>query len=98
MSFQKNRIALTSEEWISGRVIAALWRAFPEATSEAELSEMASPYFRNLAGPKVGQPIDPRTIRYWLKGDTLPRTQHFAVLAGMVGADFFSIPQKGNRA
>ncbi|MDR7125520.1 hypothetical protein [Pseudotabrizicola sp. 4114] len=70
------------------RVIAALWAAFPEATSSHDLAERAAPYFRN----RQGQPIDPKTVRLWLSGVSLPRGEHVFVLIGMVGAGFFGLP------
>lgn len=83
-SFLKSqRHALTATEAQSRRVVAALWKAFPSATSEAALAEMAAPHFRKANG----RPIAPRTIRYWLRGDTLPDHMHTMVLVQMVGSE-----------
>lgn len=84
MSFRKEqrRNALTATEMQKRRVAEALWRAFPSATSEHQLAEMAAPHFRKANG----RPIAPRTIRYWLRGDTLPDHMHTMVLVNLVGA------------
>lgn len=95
ISCQKShsRASLTDSEVQSRRVIEALWRAFPEATSDNDLADRASPYFRN----KRGEPVEPRTIRYWLRGETLPGYLHTITLIGMVGVGFFNLPDRGTR-
>jgi hypothetical protein len=94
MSFLKcigARGALTVDEYLAERVVAALWHAFPESTSENDLAARASPYFRD----KVGKPVDPRTIKYWLRKEKLPSHLHTLTLQHMVGGDFFAIPRQG---
>lgn len=73
---------LTEGEEASRRVAVALWKAFPEATSENNLAEIASEYFRK----SDGSPVSPRTIKYWLRGDTHPSFLHTMALVRMVGA------------
>lgn len=100
-SFQKCAVRKLSESEASrgqlvehdakmARVIAALWAAFPEAVSENDLAERAAPYFRR----RDGTAIDPKTVRLWLQGVSLPRAEFIFVLIGMVGAGFFGLPLK----
>jgi hypothetical protein len=79
--------AISAHDAQMAQVIAALWAAFPEATSENDLAERAAPYFRN----RQGQAIDPKTVRLWLQGVSLPRAEFIFVLIGMVGAGFFGL-------
>lgn len=69
----------TEHDVIADLVIRALWKSFPECHSESEVAEEAAPYFRD----KRGEPINPRTVRYWLRGETLPSALHMMTLAGM---------------
>lgn len=96
MKFQidKRHGGITADGWIAARVPQALWTAFPEATSENDLAERAATYFRNK---RTGEAIDPRTIRYWLRGEAVPHGSHMFTLIWMVGADFFRIPRQGAR-
>lgn len=64
---------------LSAVVIKALWASFPEEHSEDAVAEAATPYFRN----KEGDPISKRTIKYWLRGDTLPSALHLSTLVMM---------------
>lgn len=65
----------------------ALWKSFPECSSEEEVSEAARAYFRN---ERTGEPISARTIRYWLQGDTLPGAVHLSTLVMMQPRLFMS--------
>lgn len=76
---------LTKEQVEKRRVQAALWRAFPEANSENELCLMAVGYFFD----ENGRPVSKRTVKYWLRGETLPNCIHYRTLIGMVGVEFF---------
>lgn len=79
-AFSENaRSHLTEHEVLADLVIRALWKSFPECSSEEEITEAARPYFRN----KYGDPISGRTIKYWLRGETLPSALHIAALVGM---------------
>ena len=82
------RAALVAHDAKIAQVIAALWAAFPEAVSENDLAERAAPYFRR----RDGSAIDPKTVRLWLQGVSLPRAEFIFVLIGMVGAGFFGLP------
>lgn len=79
---------------MSRRVIRALRIAFPGAASNNDLADRASSYFFN----RDGEPIDPRTIRNWLDGISLPRAEHLFALIIIVGADFFGLPRRGGRS
>lgn len=87
-SFQKSAGGVAEHDAKMRQVIAALWRAFPEAISENDLAERAAPYFRN----RDGRAVDPKTVRLWLQGVSLPRAEFIFVLIGMVGAGFFGLP------
>ncbi|WP_428924979.1 hypothetical protein [Marinibacterium sp. SX1] len=77
-SFRKS--ALPSEEQpLKDLVIKALWAEFSGHDSEQGLAEEARLYFRD----KKGEPISARTIRYWLRGDTLPSALHLSALITM---------------
>jgi len=80
------RNGITENEMLSKLVIKALWQAFPQASSEEAIAEAASPYFRN----KNGEHISPRTIRYWLRGETLPSAVHLSALVMMQPKVFLS--------
>ena len=63
-------------------LIAAGWEgddAGFDPFSEDALADAAAPYFRN----KRGEPISPRTVKYWLRGDTLPSALHLSTLVMM---------------
>jgi hypothetical protein len=76
----------TEHDVIADLVIRALWKSFPECHSESEIADAAAPYFRD----KRGDPINPRTIRYWLRGETLPSALHLAALIKMQPGLFLS--------
>lgn len=85
-SFQKSqRHALSEQEAQSRLVAAALRKAFPNARSEADLAKRAAPHFRNTAGGHASE----RTVRYWLRGETLPDYMNTRRLMEMVGPAFF---------
>lgn len=78
-------IAGADNDWLADRVVAALWKAFPEAESNTHLSELAAPYFRT----KAGEPIQARTVRLWLERVSLPTHRHTMTLIAMVGWSFW---------
>ena len=75
-------------------VVKALWKSFPEAHSEESIAEAAAPYFRN----RRGDPISPRTIKYWLRGETLPSAVHLSTLVMMQPKMFMAFWLTGGRA
>ncbi len=87
-SLSKNtRIAhFMHHDAMSELVAKALWASFPDCASELEIAEQAAPYFRN----KNGEPISERTIRYWLRGETLPSALHLSALMMMQPTLFLS--------
>ena len=54
-----------------------LLRAFPNSRSDNDLAEMAAPFFD----------VGPRTIWYWLRGDTLPDYGNGKILDYLAGPD-----------
>lgn len=69
----------TDADALSTLVQKALWLSFPEEHSEEGVAEAAAPYFRT----KKGDAISPRTVRYWLRGETLPSALHLSTLVVM---------------
>ena len=66
------------------KIIAdALWRAFPEAESEHQLSKLASEALLR----EGGEVITDRGVRKWLAGDALPRAKNMAALEILIGAE-----------
>jgi len=65
-------------------VVKALWTEFPGHQSEKGLAEEACHFFRD----KKGDPISPRTVRYWLREETLPSAVHLSALVIMQPAMF----------
>ena len=62
--------------------IRVLWKAFPEATSEHELSELVAEFLS-----KEGQTVTPRTVRYWLRQDTTPHFNSVFPILVLAGAE-----------
>lgn len=76
---ENSRGCETEADALAYLVSRALWLSFPEEHSEDALADAAAPYFRN----KRGEPISPRTVKYWLRGDTLPSALHLSTLVMM---------------
>ena len=70
---------VSEQSALSDLVVRALWLSFPNEGSEDAIAVAATPYFRN----KMGEPISQRTIRYWLRGETLPSALHLVALVRM---------------
>lgn len=70
---------MTEADVLADIVARALWMSFPEEHCEDGIANAAAPYFRN----KFGEPISPRTIKYWLRGETLPSAMHLSALVMM---------------
>lgn len=79
LSFQKCKNRLSRHALLK----AALWRAFPDATSENDLSKKAAEAMLK----EGGEDITDRGVRKWLAGDTLPRAKNMAALALLIGAE-----------
>ncbi|WP_158966223.1 hypothetical protein [Chachezhania sediminis] len=67
------------EQALKKLVVKALWTEFPGHQSEKGLADEACHYFRD----KKGDPISPRTVRYWLREETLPSAVHLSALVIM---------------
>ncbi len=67
------------KEALSEVIIRALWKSYPNLTSEDAIAEEAAKDFRN----DDGSPVSKRTIKYWLRGQTLPSVLHFSTLVMM---------------
>jgi len=74
-----SRLHLTEQEVLADIVVRALWLSFPAEASEDAIAEAASPYFR----ARDGSPINKRTVKYWLRGETLPSALHLSTLVMM---------------
>lgn len=83
---ESERLHKTQDEVLAEIVEKALWKSFPEEHSEEGIAVAAAPYFRN----KHGEPISPRTIRYWLRRQTLPSALHLSTLVMMQPKLFLS--------
>lgn len=81
-SFRKSRGAISPEEaerrWFAG----LLWKAFPEARSENELAELVAEV---LATER--RPINPRTVRNWLRCENSPHFRYVMRVLAMAGAE-----------
>ncbi len=82
MSFRKCRGSLSPEEaervWFAG----LLWRAFPEASSENELAEMAAEVLTSDS-----RPVTSRTVRNWLRRENAPHFRYVLKVIALVGAE-----------
>ena len=70
---------LTRDDVLKELVAEALWRSFPEGRSETGIAQEAAPYFLK----DDGQPVNERTIRFWLRKESLPGAWHFCTLVAM---------------
>ncbi len=77
---------MTEADALSDLVVRALWASFPGEHSNDGLSAAAAPYFRN----RFGEPISPRTVKYWLEGQSLPSALHLSTLVMMQPKLFLS--------
>lgn len=59
-----------------------LWRAFPDATSEEQVAVMAAEVLTTEA-----RPINPRTVRNWLRGLNSPHWRYVPPVLAMAGAE-----------
>lgn len=82
MSFRKSRHALTAEEAERAWFASLLWKAFPEATSENELAELAA---ETLTSDK--RPVTSRTVRNWLRCENSPHFRYVLRVIALVGAE-----------
>ena len=65
-------------DWFAG----LLWRAFPEATSENHLSELAAD---TLTADR--RPVTARTVRNWLRRENTPHYRYVLWVLALAGAE-----------
>lgn len=71
-----------SEEVELARFGRLLWRAFPEARSEHDLSEIAAAVLST-----EGRNVHPKTVRNWLHGDNAPHFRYVIRVLALAGAE-----------
>ena len=76
------RNGLTSQEAELEWVVRMLWRAFPEADSENELSDLVADHLS-----VEGREVSPRTVRYWLRKETSPHFRYIVRILALAGAE-----------
>lgn len=59
-----------------------LWKAFPEAKSENELSELAAAVLSSAS-----RPVTARTVRNWLRHDNTPHFRYVLKVIALVHAE-----------
>lgn len=82
MFFRKSSSAHSAEDTEREWFASLLWRAFPEATSENDLAQMASDV---LTSDK--RPVTPRTVRNWLRCENSPHFRYVLKVIALVGAE-----------
>lgn len=82
-SFMKSSSARATHPEAERKFIAdALWKAFPEARSEAELASLVAEVLTTEA-----RPIHARTVRNWLRGENTPHWRYVVPILSMAGAE-----------
>ena len=71
-----------SEEVELARFGRLLWRAFPSARSEHDLSEIAAAVLST-----EGRKVHPKTVRNWLHGDNAPHFRYVIRVLALAGAE-----------
>lgn len=71
-----------TEEADLARFGRLLWRAFPQAKSENELSELAADVLST-----DGRQVHPKTVRNWLHGDNSPHFRYVIRVLALAGAE-----------
>ncbi|MBL3580793.1 hypothetical protein, partial [Rhodovulum visakhapatnamense] len=59
-----------------------LWRSFPEATSEAELADLVAEALNTAQ-----RPVNPRTVRNWLRSENAPGLHYVLAVLALAGAE-----------
>ncbi len=81
-SFRKSRQPKNGEDaeraWFAG----LLRKAFPEATSDNELAELAA-----MVLTSERRPVDKRTVRNWLRCENAPHFRYVLKVIALVGAE-----------
>lgn len=76
------RNALTGEEAEQRWFVGLLWRAFPEARSEKELSELVAEVLTTDR-----RPVHPKTVKNWLRQANTPHFRYVMRILALVGAE-----------
>ncbi|MCE8433983.1 hypothetical protein, partial [Rhodovulum sulfidophilum] len=78
-SFQKFRDPQERErKWFA----SLLWRSFPEATSEAQLADLVAEALNT-----AHRPVNPRTVRNWLRSENAPGLHYVVAVLALAGAE-----------
>jgi len=85
------RNGLTAVEAEREWFIRMLWRAFHEAHSENELADLVAKLLTTKR-----RPINARTVRYWLRGDTTPHFRYVMPILALAGAERISMRRAEN--
>lgn len=80
MSFRKSALTAEAAEraWFAG----LLWRAFPEASTENELSQIVASVLTSDR-----RPVEARTVRNWLRQENAPHFRYVLAVIALVGAE-----------
>lgn len=81
-SCQKRGVGLVTEDAERAWLVSVIWKAFPEARSEADLAERVARYLT-----RKGRPVEVRTVRYWLRSETSPHFRYVTELLALAGAE-----------
>lgn len=73
---------MTVEEAERHWFASLLWKAFPDATSENELAEMAAEVLT-----EDRRPVTSRTVRNWLRRENSPHFRYVLRVIALVGAE-----------
>ncbi|MBL3598104.1 hypothetical protein JMM63_21580 [Rhodovulum sulfidophilum] len=59
-----------------------MWRIFPEATSEAQLADLVAEALNTAQ-----RPVNPRTVRNWLRSENAPGLHYLLAVLALAGAE-----------
>lgn len=73
---------LSPEDAERAWVARQIWKAFPEATSENEVCELAAEVLS-----KTGRPVTPRAVRNWLRQENTPHFRYVLAILALAGVE-----------
>lgn len=76
------RNGMTAEEAERRWFAELLWKAFPEARSENQLAELVAEVLTTER-----RPINPRTVRNWLRCENAPHFRYVTRVLALAGAE-----------
>ncbi len=82
MSFRKSSGQLSPEDAERAWFASLLWRAFPEADSENDLSELAAEVLTSDC-----RPVTARTVRNWLRQENTPHFRYVLAVIALAGSE-----------